>query len=125
MSDIIEKVPLSKFCFENEKTGREALKDVIIYYGNFHQEENDITLDGMNYEIFRREPVKIVGSVGTPIRALMKKCLSEKTVKRIKAFHPDIILYEFIGTEKFVDDQEVNPQGLFVLVFERALAAKK
>ncbi|MHA2294889.1 MAG: hypothetical protein ACXAEU_01085 [Candidatus Hodarchaeales archaeon] len=122
---MIKKVPLREFCFENEETGPGLLKKVQIYYGNFEQSKDDVEIEGTRYEIFHRDTLKFPGSVSKPFRALTRKCLSEKTIKRIKAFHPDAILYEFIGTEKLVDDKEPNPQGMFVLLFERALAAEK
>jgi len=119
MADI-EELSLNKFCFTNESE-RDKLKNITIFYGNFHQSEDRFAVKGTDYEIFRRDTITIMGSVGNPLRALTKKCLSERTVRRIKSYAPDVILYEFLGTEKLIDNAQPNPMGLFVLKFERAL----
>ncbi|MFW9996632.1 MAG: hypothetical protein ACFFD4_31605 [Candidatus Odinarchaeota archaeon] len=121
---MIKKVSHEEFYFKNEELGFEALNGIEIYYGNFSQTVNTIKIHGITYEIFHRETVELPGSVKNPLYTLLKRVLSVKTVRKIQSLHPDAVLYEFLGTERLVDPEEPNPEGIFILKFEMALAVK-
>ncbi|MHA1449398.1 MAG: hypothetical protein ACTSP4_08265 [Candidatus Hodarchaeales archaeon] len=121
---MFQEIKPDEFCYKSKEYGKEAMKEITFFYGNFSQTCCNITVNNEDYEIFRREEFKFPGSVSDPLKSLLRNCFGEKTVRRIVSFHPDAIFYEYLGTESFVDHGQPNPEGIFILKFEMALACK-
>ncbi|MHA2296473.1 MAG: hypothetical protein ACXAEU_00685 [Candidatus Hodarchaeales archaeon] len=122
---MLKRIPISEFCCDDEQSLHKTLRDIDFYYGLYKQDENNaVRIEGIRYEIRERGTMMLIGSVSDPLNTLVRNCMTKNKVDNIKRMAPDAVLYKFTGTESFLDSDQPNPQGMFVLKFEMALAFK-
>ncbi|MFW9992598.1 MAG: hypothetical protein ACFFD4_11175 [Candidatus Odinarchaeota archaeon] len=120
---MLKKIRPEEFRFGNTEISPDALDGIEFYYGNYPQKDAYLQINGSTYRIYHREIVKLIGSVGNPLHALLNQ-MNEKTIENLQSSFPDAVFYKFLGIETLVDYHQPNPEGLFVLKYELALAAR-